>query len=235
MTVLLQDTDALTPANWSTQLLTRLTNVGAKKTRCMAGLCEVRGFRTVIVERPFGAPFRLGPEDLVALCGVDNLTARRELDSPGFTRVIEAGLGHEGEEHLDFQLHGFPGSRTPGDVWGPEQAPFAEGLLELPAYRHLRNGGADECGLTQVAGLAVGVPFVGAFVSSLVVAETVRAVAMQHTYEVMDGTLWSLHHLRAARCRTQMQENVGFLEAKAERSRRRRMGSGAQAADADLP
>jgi hypothetical protein len=61
----------------------------------MAGLCEVRGFRTVIVERPFGAPFRLGPEDpRVALCGVDNLTARRELDSPGLPsgRDIEIAI-----------------------------------------------------------------------------------------------------------------------------------------------
>lgn len=190
MTLVLQDFDRITESNYSTSLLTSPMDVGRMKTRLAAEYCEQLGFRTVLVERPFDERLLIGPKDpLLAFCGVDNPEARRCLEGPGFTEVIEAGLGHQGEEYLAFALHSFPASRRAKDVWSGTSGSEVAQLLAQPAYQGMLSRGEDECGLIEVAGATVAVPFVGAVTSALAVTEAIRATMGVHRYELIDGSL----------------------------------------------
>lgn len=194
--LVLQDFDVLAPSNQSTSLLTGSSVICQKKARAMAAWAEQRGFKTVIVERPFAADFRVASDEPpVALCGVDNALARACLEDVGFSRVIEAGLGKGTSDFLALRLHCFPGPKPAHAVWS--ETGDADGpKLDLPAYQALAAKGADRCGLTSLAGRTVGAPFVGAVAAALVIAELVRLANGAHTYDFMDA------HLRALDRRT---------------------------------
>ncbi|HEX9990493.1 MAG TPA: thiamine biosynthesis protein ThiF [Chloroflexia bacterium] len=191
--LVLQDYDALVAANDSTSLLTTSALIGQRKTRAMARWCEQRGFGTVLIERRFANNFQVdGDEPQLALCGVDNAAARAALELVGFKRIIEAGLGKGAQEYLAYQVHTFPASRSAKERWGSAvTAPADEALLAQPAYQALEHAGVDRCGLTLLAGRSVGSSFVGAAVSTIVIAEVLRMLAGEHSYEVVDGTLRS--------------------------------------------
>lgn len=194
VSLVLQDFDALVVANDSTSPLTRRELLGQKKTRAMAQWCEERGFRTRIYERRFAANFTVDDEEpRVALCGVDNETARAALEDVGFAQVIEAGLGLGTEEFLAFQMHSFPAARLARDRWGAaSNARSVETIVTQPAYLKLAEDGLDECGLTMLAGRSVGAAFVGTAVSAIVIAELLRMSMGDRRYEVIDGSLRGL-------------------------------------------
>jgi hypothetical protein len=152
-----------------------------------------------IQERRFAANFRIADDEPeVALCGVDNKPARAALEDVGLRRVIEAGLGQGSREYLAFQVHGFPARKSASERWsGPEPARSTEALVANRAYRSLEAEGLDQCGLTTLAGRSVGASFVGAVVSTLVVAELLRWTLEERRYEVIDGSLASLSNRQA--------------------------------------
>lgn len=190
--LVLQDYDELVLANDSTSLLTNSKMIGKKKTRAMAQWCTQRGFRTRIVERRFAANFEIDQEEpQVALCGVDNQTARAALEDVGFAQIIEAGLGRGTEEYLAFQMHCFPAERSARQRWEWANVPESEDAFEKPAYESLAAQGVDKCGLTMLANRSVGASFVGAFTSTLVIAELLRMALGAHRYAVIDGSLRS--------------------------------------------
>jgi len=159
----------------------------------MAAWCEQRGFKATVIERRFDNNFTVGgDEPQVALCGVDNAHARAALEGVGFKRIVEAGLGKGGLEYLAYQVHTFPASRPAKQRWGSTVAsPGDDTLLAQPAYQALEQAGVDRCGLTLLAGRSVGASFVGAAVSTVVVAEVMRMLIGAPGYEVVDGTLRS--------------------------------------------
>jgi hypothetical protein len=112
------------------------------------------------------------------LCGVDNALGRAALESVGFHRVIEAGLGRGTEEYLAFQVHTFPARRSARERWGGgvTERGAADAMLRLPAYQSLAAAGVDQCGLTMLAGRSVGASFVGAATATIVIAELLRMV-----------------------------------------------------------
>ncbi len=196
--ITLQDYDRISDANRSTSLLSQRQSVGRRKTRVMADYCDAAGLDTVLVERPFDDKFVRSPEDPpLAFCGVDTAAPRRMLEAPGFMEIIEAGLGAR-DEYLEFQIHSLPGSRSAKELW-PNVVTGAppETVLQLPAYRNLLERGQDRCGVLEIAGAAVSVPFAGVAVASIAIGETVRAVMQQHRYELIDGSLRDLRHLTA--------------------------------------
>jgi len=199
--LILQDFDALVPANDSTSLLITQAILGEKKTRAIARWCEERGFQTTIQERRFRDNFRVDDDEPgVALCGIDNARGRAALEDVGFHRIIEAGLGRGTEEYLAFQIHTFPALRSARNRWGGiTESEVIENALLRPAYQALATAGADQCGLTTLAGHAVGASFVGAATAAIVIAELLRMVMGEHRYEVIDGTLCSLRHRKAIR------------------------------------
>jgi hypothetical protein len=217
--LVLQDFDALIPANDSTSLLTNHAILGEKKTRAMAHWCEARGFQTTIYERRFCDNFRVdGDEPSIALCGIDNALGRAALENVGFRRVIEAGLGRGTEEYLAFQVHTFPARRAARERWsGVSEGSATENMLSFPAYQSLAAAGLDQCGLTMLAGRSVGASFVGAATAAIVIAELLRMVMGEHRYEVIDGTLRSLKTLQAIqREGPSIPFNPGYTGARAQ-------------------
>lgn len=192
VSLLLQDTDHITVSSQSTSILTHLSMVGQKKARVMAQWAEQRGFEVAICERLFAADFKRQPDEpAIALCGVDNATARRALDQVGFDLIVEAGLGRGHRDFRTLRLHVLPGPRAAADLWRP--GADAEKVEDRPAYAQLLSDGLlDQCGMTLLAGKAVGAPFVGAVAGALVLSEVLRLLHGGPLHQVMDIDLLSL-------------------------------------------
>ncbi len=203
----LQDTDRAGESTQSTSVLTKARDKGRRKTRICSDWAERRGFATNLIERRFGADFKLGyGEPGLALCGVDNPDARRILDAAGFAMVLEAGLGAGAEDFRLIRLHSFPGPQASARIWpsadftvqADTNAGGSAPLTARPAYKELREAGLlDECGLTRLANVAVGAPFVGMTAAAILIAQVLRAVAGGPRVTVANLDLRSLAHRSA--------------------------------------
>lgn len=192
--LVLQDVDTITPSTESTSVLTEASLLGQKKTRCMAAWAERRGFSTTIQERRFSTGFhRQSEEPPLLLCGLDNALGRRALDEAGFEFVIEAGLGRGYQDFRTLRVHTLPGTRTASQIWPPTSD--APRTPPSPAYQRLLNDGiVDRCGMTLLAGKAVGAPFVGATAACLVVAQVLRILHGGIPLQLLDLDLeWPEH------------------------------------------
>ena len=192
--LVLQDIDVISPSTESTSILSDAKLIGQKKTRAMAAWAEKRGFKVAIHERLFDASFRRqAGEPAVALCGLDNAAGRRVLDQVGFDFIVEAGLGRGYRDFRSMRLHTLPGSRSAAEIWKASPAP--ETVEDRPAYaRLLAEGSLDRCGMTLLAGKAVGAPFVGAVASTLAIAEVLRLLHGGIIHRILDVDLLSLDH-----------------------------------------
>jgi hypothetical protein len=194
LSLVLQDVDIITPSSESTSVLTASTQISQKKTRTMAAWAEQRGFSTTIYERLFDAHFtRQADEPSVALCGLDNGLGRRALDRVGFDFVVEAGLGRGHRDFRTIRLHTLPAPRTAAEIWKAEDP--GENLETRAAYQKmLEDGNLDRCGITLLAGKAVGAPFVGAVASCLALSEVLRLLHGGPIHQVIDLDLQSVEH-----------------------------------------
>lgn len=190
--LVLQDIDAITESTESTSILTDSTMIGQKKTRAMAAWAEQRGFATSLQERMFAADFtRQGEEPAVALCGLDNGAGRRALDQVGFDFIVEAGLGRGHRDFRTMRLHVLPGRRAAADIWN--QTSEKEKVEDRPAYAKLMEEGVlDRCGMTLLAGKAVGAPFVGSIAATLALSEVLRLLHSGAVNQLIDVDLLSL-------------------------------------------
>lgn len=195
LSLVLQDIDVITPSSESTSILTERAHLGEMKTRAMAAWAARRGFGTAIQERLFDASFqRQASEPSVALCGLDNALGRLALDKVGFDFVAEAGLGRGHRDFRTMRLHTLPGTRQSGDLWKAANAD-GELLEDRPAYRRmLENGELDRCGVTLLAGKAVGAPFVGATAACLALSEVLRILHGGPLYQFIDLDLQCIEH-----------------------------------------
>lgn len=196
--LVLQDIDVISPSTESTSILSDANLIGQKKTRAMAAWAETRGFRAAIHERLFDASFRRqADEPAVALCGLDNAAGRRALDQVGFDFIVEAGLGRGYRDFRTMRLHVLPGARSAAEIWSA--APLPETVVDRPAYtRLLASGTLDQCGMTLLAGKAVGAPFVGAVAATLAVAEVLRLLHEGPVHRLLDVDLLSLDQRAAS-------------------------------------
>jgi len=197
--LVLQDIDVITVSTESTSILTDAVMVGEKKTRAMAAWAERRGFATSLNERMFAADFkRQADEPSVALCGLDNGAGRRALDQVGFDLVVEAGLGRGHRDFRTMRLHVLPGRRPAADIW--KQTREGEKLESRPAYAKLMADGVlDRCGMTLLAGKAVGAPFVGSIAATLALSEVLRVLHGGQVHQLIDLDLLSLDQRVASR------------------------------------
>ena len=194
LSLVLQDVDRITPSTESTSILTNAAMVGGKKTRAMADWAERRGFNAAIHERLFDANFRRRiDEPAVALCGLDNALGRQALDKVGFDLVIEAGLGRGHQDFRTMRLHVLPASREAAEIWKLAEA--HEAIEDRVAYqRMLESGELDRCGVTLLAGKAVGAPFVGTIASTLVLSELLRLLHAGTIHQLIDLDLLAVEH-----------------------------------------
>jgi hypothetical protein len=171
----LQDTDRTTPANYSTGVLTPEGSGGVPKTRLTAAALENAGLTTRIIERRVGGDFRAAPgERHVALLGVDNLPTRRLTSGAGWALAIDTGLGDQPGNFDSILIHRFPGSRCSDEIpaWQPRE-PNAVTIPQTAAFADLQEH-HDPCGVTELAGKAVGAAFVGVTAACLAIAEALR-------------------------------------------------------------
>lgn len=189
LSLILQDIDIITPSTESTSILSDVALINVKKTRAMAAWAERRGFTTAIHERLFDASFRRqDDEPAVALCGLDNGAGRQALDQVGFDFVVEAGLGRGHRDFRAIRLHTLPASRPASQIWRGAQAD--DQVEDRPAYKGMLTSGAlDRCGVTLLAGKAVGAPFVGAAAATLAVSEVLRLLHGGALHELIDVDL----------------------------------------------
>ena len=184
--LVLQDIDSVSESTLSTSILSDAGMLGLQKTRAMAATMEAHGFKTAIVERRFDETLRIHPDDpKIALFGVDNALARRALGGAGFKLVVEAGLGSGAKDFRAIRIHTFPGTKDPRELW----LPAADKVIntEAPAYGDLKSRGLDQCGVTLLAGKAVGAPFVGMTAAAICLSEILRLLH--------DGEVFSVHEL----------------------------------------
>lgn len=193
----LQDVDAAGGSTESTSVLTFPADRGRLKTRICADWAERRGFDARLVERRFGSDLRVVPgEPLLALCGVDNPQARAILEVAGFATVFEAGLGAGAGDFRLIRTHSFPAPVGAAQIWAEDASavPAASDVLP-PAYDDLaRSGVLDHCGLTRLAEVAVGAPFVGMVAAAVLVTQAMRMVVDGMRPIVVNLDLRSLQH-----------------------------------------
>ncbi len=196
--LVLQDFDMAAKSNLSTCLLLWSTDLLKPKVRAVASRLEAAGFITALVERRFGSSHRIMvDEPTTALFGVDNIAARRDLDTAEFSLIVEAGLGSGYRDFRNIRLHTFPGPSLPSQIWTAEST--AQAAAELNnTYRKLADERKDICGMTLLASRAVATPFVGALAGVLVLAEVVRPLHGGLVYATLDVQMKSLRHRTGA-------------------------------------
>ncbi|HWE20134.1 MAG TPA: hypothetical protein VG758_23640 [Hyphomicrobiaceae bacterium] len=212
--LVLQDVDVITPSTESTSILSDKTMLGHKKTRVTAAWAERRGFDTAITERLFDETCRLHRnEPPIALCGLDNAAGRRALDQVGFEFVVEAGLGRGHQDFRSLLIHTLPGETPASTLWKEGEANQA--AVDAAAYRKmLDEGSLDRCGVTLLAGKAVGAPFVGAVAATLVLGEVLRLLHGGGLHRLVDVNLVDLAYFRAVpQLRDFSSFNPGFVAA----------------------
>lgn len=192
--LVLQDFDKAAKSNLSTCMLLMADDLGKRKVRLVAQRLEAAGFTTDLVERRFGSSHHvMAGEPTTALFGVDNVTARRDLDSAGFAMVVEAGLGSGHRDFRNIRLHTFPGPRRPSEIWTADAA--AQAAVELNGvYKKLALERNDQCGMTLLASRAVATPFVGALTGALVLAEVVRPLHGGGVHSTLDLQMKNLRY-----------------------------------------
>jgi len=212
--LVLQDIDTITSSTLSTSIFSERPMIGQNKTRAMASVLEARGFKSAILERRFDETLRVLPDDpQIAVCGLDNAVGRRALCEVGFKFVVEAGLGSGTKDFRAIRIHTFPGTKDPRQLWRSAQDSSA--VPGARAYDDLRARGMDQCGVTLLAGKAVGASFVGMTAAALSLAEILRLLH--------DGPIFAVHDmdLKSLRTRTSMRRsgelaffNPGFARAR---------------------
>ena len=178
----LLDFDKVETTNVETGVLFRRRDLAHLKTRVCSSWLQQFGIETHLIERLFDEHFvRRGDEPALALSGFDNNEARLHLVGAGFGRVIDSGLGGTATNFDTIGLRTWPNVRSPSDIWplvsGQEQEK-ANTAIEAAAkanagYRRLKRGA---CGLIELAGKSVAVPFVGMTAATLVLADALRVL-----------------------------------------------------------
>ena len=193
----LVDFDIVVEGNLATQMLVRKHDVDRRKTRVVAAAFKALGIRTRLVERAFDEHFHpvvhADPrrnEPTIALAGFDKAEPRRQLGNAGLSLIVDAGLGAGPIEYLDIVLHTFPATEGPATAFA-EQPPSTRALprpYEDEIARWASTGVGEtsaRCGMLDIAGVTVGAAFVGAFTSTLVVADILRVLHDGQSYSVV--------------------------------------------------
>lgn len=201
----LQDVDRLVVANEATSLLVDAAALpdaavlGEKKTRLVARRLEELGVTTTLVERLLDEhTVRQDGEPYAVVGGFDDPAPRRLLESLGFARAFDAGIGRGPRGYLDIMIHSFP-SQFAAPTAFQERAGRVASQSELPAayarlLRELVEGGMTpeeaRCGVVdEIAGRSVAASFVGGVAACLIVAEILRDLYGAGRYALIDLSL----------------------------------------------
>lgn len=178
----LLDFDKVETTNIETGVLFRRRDVGHLKTRVCSSWLKQFGIETRLTERRFDEHFVRGDDEpALALSGFDNNEARHHLVGAGFGKVADSGLGGMATNFDSIGVRTWPNTRSASDVWpliSTQEREEANAAIEAAAaanagYRKLNRGA---CGLIELAGKSVAVPFVGMTAATLVLADVLRVL-----------------------------------------------------------
>lgn len=187
----LQDDQDAGEENEATGLLTRGDFATLrKKTRIAAAWLERPGWTTRLIERRhYGDIPLLDNDPPIVVAGLDDPDARMKVAQAGFDYMIDAGVGHGPVDFEMLQIRVLERGADPSRFWSTqERRRGPEDLLHLPAYRS-HAAASDACGTRTLASASVAVPFVGAAVGALTIAQAIRLASMQTTIQMMQMEL----------------------------------------------
>ncbi|HKJ33720.1 MAG TPA: hypothetical protein VKA34_17950 [Balneolales bacterium] len=212
--ILLQDYDTIEEANYGAGLLLDNDDEGSRKTRKTAEWLEKRQFPVTITERKFDENTkRTLEEPYIALCGFDSASSRKYLENAGFDLVVEAGLGGELSDFDNIHIHTFPSTNyKASNIWSniDEQSSIHHEVVEKEFVND------NVCGILgqTLSNKAISTSFIGAFTSSLVLAELVKSLNDGIKSDFIGLKIRSLNHksiIGDNRYNTQATRN-GFIE-----------------------
>ena len=188
--VVLQDDQNAGEENEATGLLTRGDFLGRRKARIAADWLDRPGWATRLIERRhYGDIPLLENEPSVVITSLDEPSARIKIAKAGFEYMIDAGIGHGPVDFESLQIRILTKNADPGKFWSyPERQKDLDKLLKQDAYRDQETK-SGECGTLTLARASVSVPFVGAAVGALAIANAMRLASMQTTPQILQMEL----------------------------------------------
>lgn len=169
--------------NVPTGLLTIKGDVGDHKTRIAARRMEAAGWKTDLVERKFLADnSRQDSDPALVITALDSPLPREHVLGASYPYMLDIGVGHGPVDFDSAQLRCFA-SGDPSSWGSPSVATSTEGLLRRTAYQRI--AALDSCGAYELASASVAVPFVGAALGALAVAQALRLGAMESVPRLM--------------------------------------------------
>ncbi len=197
----LQDMQEFGPENWGTSVLVERGRYGVLKTKVAEDWAVGCGFKVHRVDRRLDQYQRLfDDEPSLALVGLDRIRLRRLVDGVGFRYVFDSGLGATAAAYRTFRLNTFDSQFTASKHFEKLQDADDRDLasnLQLPEYQNLLGSDKlDRCGVIQLAGIPVAIPFVSAVIGAITVAQLIRLASGQPTCRTLAGTIGDLRSLR---------------------------------------
>jgi hypothetical protein len=108
---------------------------------------------------------------------LDNPESRKVIAAARFPYMIDVGVGHGPIDFETIQVHSIGSDDALVGLWEHAQVTDRSGLMAKPAYQEEdeRIGG---CGMEEIAGAGVAVPFVGAAAGAIAVAQGIRIFSL---------------------------------------------------------
>jgi hypothetical protein len=210
--LVLQDDQDAGEENEATGLLTYSDDVGRRKTRVAASWFEP-AWEVSYIERRHRGDIRLTENDpAIVFAGLDNVPARFNLARAGFDYMVDAGVGHGPVDFESLQLRVLRKGTDPEAQWTEEEkAKDVEAMLNREAYRDY-TAKYDRCGAFELAEGSVAVPFVGAFVGALGIAQGIRIANRRPTAEFVQAELGAPSMATAGKMNPKPIEAMELLE-----------------------
>jgi len=188
----IQDDQAVGDENVATGLLTTNNDIEKSKVRVASGWLEGLGWTTSHMERRHYGDIKVMDDDpAIVITGLDNIDARKKIARAGFDYMIDAGVGHGPTDFDSLQLTVLKKGIDADQFWTTaEKTKDVDSLMQEKAYQKLTSKHGT-CGTFSLAEASVAVPFVGAAVGALAIAQAIRLGNMQKTIQVMQMSLGS--------------------------------------------
>jgi hypothetical protein len=217
VSLMLQDFDRVDEENFGTSILTAPHDAGKLKTFIAEQWCLGRGFRVNRVDRPLDKHTIIGQhEPRLAFSGLDKISVRKLLGDCGFQYVIDAGLGSNASDFDRFRINTFDQNLRPNAHFAKqsddnEHARADAFIAGSEVFQKAVNSASPTaaCGLREVAGKSVAVPYVSSVTACLAIAQAIRLVSGHTPYMSIAGHVSNIEGVEAREGRKVDRLTVG--------------------------
>lgn len=180
--IILQDDQTIGVENEPTGLLVREIDIHGKKCRSVAHWFEAAGWITSLIERRHHGETSMANDPPLVLSALDSPESRRLIASASFPYMVDIGVGHGPRDFETIQAHCIAKDEDISGLWTHAGMADRSNLMSTSAYQEddERVGG---CGMEDIAGAGVAVPFVGAAAGAIAVAQSIRILSLGDTFK----------------------------------------------------